>query len=403
MYRAVRRLCAVLHKRKRGVGLADKNNMINVIDEFDYSTQGGAYNESFRKWRKKKDNAYAYSFEKNQNEIVYVDGRGFIEKSAVEAEKNVLSRIFNKVGLAMLIWIAFDDVICRITVSVLDICGVNIHTNFFSSMIYGGNVEMAAVLIVSALIKMTVPLIFLHCVFKLPRRVEIMHKMNDPKALIGAIAMTFIVCTAVSIPTAYSSETKEFYEIFSGLDADVSVWTQKEFVIYTVFHVIILPIISELFFRGAMFNVLRQFGDLFAVIMTSLIAGMLTQDLRSMPAVILISLVSSFGMLGSGTIFTAIAVNIVYKMYDLTLIIIENDHTSKMPLSRNIFMILALLAGVAMLAVYRKTASDAAKKKIAGYASELSQGMRILHSAKTFPFSAVASLCLLSAVIRAVL
>ncbi len=380
-----------------------KNNTVNVIDEFDYSTQNDAYNENFRKWRRKKDNVYAYSFEKNHNESVYVDGRGFIEKSAVETEKNVLGRIFRQIGLAMLIWIVFDDIICRITVFLLDLCGLNIHTNFFSSMIYGGNVEIAAVLIVSSLIKMTVPLIFLHFVFKLPWRAEIMQKMNDPKALIGAIAMTFIACTAVSIPTAYSSETKEFYEIFTGLDADVSVWTQKEFVVYTIFHIIILPVISEFFFRGAMFNVLRQFGDLFAVIMTSLIAGLLTQDLRSMFAVILISLVASFGMLGSGTIFTAIAVNIVYKMYDLTLIIIENDHTSKMPLSRNIFMILTLLAGVVMLEVYRRSASRNKKKKIAKYDSELSTGMRILHSAKTFPFSAVVLLCLLSASIKAVL
>ncbi len=340
------------------------------------------------------------------NGIVYDEETvmcGFIEKSAVETEKNVLGRIFRQIGLAMLIWIVFDDIICRITVFLLDLCGLNIHTNFFSSMIYGGNVEIAAVLIVSSLIKMTVPLIFLHFVFKLPWRAEIMQKMNDPKALIGAIAMTFIACTAVSIPTAYSSETKEFYEIFTGLDADVSVWTQKEFVVYTIFHIIILPVISEFFFRGAMFNVLRQFGDLFAVIMTSLIAGLLTQDLRSMFAVILISLVASFGMLGSGTIFTAIAVNIVYKMYDLTLIIIENDHTSKMPLSRNIFMILTLLAGVVMLEVYRRSASRNKKKKIAKYDSELSTGMRILHSAKTFPFSAVVLLCLLSASIKAVL
>lgn len=78
----------------------------------------------------KKDNIYAYSFEKNQNESVYIDGRGFIEKSAIEAEKNVLSRIFYQIGLAMLIWIAFDDVICRIAVSLLDRCGVNIHTSF---------------------------------------------------------------------------------------------------------------------------------------------------------------------------------------------------------------------------------------------------------------------------------
>ncbi len=36
-----------------------QENIVDVIDEFDYSTQNESYNEKFRKWRKKKENPFA--------------------------------------------------------------------------------------------------------------------------------------------------------------------------------------------------------------------------------------------------------------------------------------------------------------------------------------------------------
>ena len=65
----------------------DKKGIINVIDEFDYSTQNDEYNEEFRSWRKRGDNIYAFKFEKNERESIYVDGRGFIDDSLEYVEK----------------------------------------------------------------------------------------------------------------------------------------------------------------------------------------------------------------------------------------------------------------------------------------------------------------------------
>lgn len=381
----------------------DLNNIINVIEEFDYSTQNSLYNEKFRKWRKKRENPFAFSFEKNKKEIVYIDGRGFIANSATDTEKKVLTKIFYHIGLAMLMWIVFDNVLSKIAISILSFCGFDIHNNYFSSVIYGGNKEIVLTLILTMFIKVLIPLLFLHFTFRLPAKVEFMGNMNNPISLTGTFSMALIVCTAVSLPAAYSSDTKEIYELFKNSGADVMVWGQAEFVIYTFFDIVVMSVISEFFFRGAMFAVLRQFGDPFAVVMTSLMAGIMTQNLKTMPAVILISLVASYGMLSSGTIFTSIAVIIIYKMYDLTLIIIEIDPSDKMPLTRNLFMIIMLIAGGIGLLLYWIYTTRKKRSNLAFYQSELPFKKRFMHSVKTFPFSVTALLYLVCALLKAVM
>lgn len=379
-----------------------KNDIINVIDEFDYSTQNAVYSKKFRQWRKRHGNPYAFTFEKHQRESVYVDGRGFVDKSPVEAEKKSLSTIFFVLGISALMWIVLDTVISRFIIIVLNFIGVDINMNFSSSTIYGGCHEVVAVLIAVAFLKVLIPFIYLHIKFKIPLKAEFLSNMNNPTALIGAISMTFIVCIATSIPAAYSTETKEVYQFFTSSGADVSVWNQSEFLVYSIFDVIIMPAVSQFLFCGAMFTVLRQFGDYFAIVMTSATAALLTQDLRIMPAVFLVSLIGAYGMLTSGTIFTAVVVNILYKMYDLALTIIENDHSGNMMTYRLIFMCSILTAGSLGLILYRNTV----KRKnihLAGYSSELTFGRRVLHASKTFPYSVVVILCMICAVIRTVL
>lgn len=379
-----------------------QGNIVDVINEFDYSTQNESYNKDFRKWRKKKNNPFSFSFAENKKEIVYIDGRGFIVNSAVDAEKKVLSNIFHYLGLASLIWIVFDDVLSKIVISLLSFFGVNIHNNYFSSVIYGGSKEIVAVIIIMTFIKVLIPLLFLHFKFRLPSKVEFMRSMNNRVALFGAISTALIVCVMTSLPTAYSSESKEIYAFFKNVETDVSVWGQSEFIVYTIFDIIVISIVSEIFFRGAMFAVLRQFGDVFAIIITSVITTLLSQNLQTMPAVLLISLVASYGMVTSGTVFTSIAVVIIYKMYTLTLTIIEIDPSEKMPLTRNLFMILVLVVGGTGLMIYWIYTVKTKKYGLSFYKSELEAKERFIHSIKTFPFSAVLLLCIVSALVKAV-
>ena len=380
----------------------DVNEVVSVVDGFDYSTQNETYNSEFKKWRKNSNNPFGFRFKKNSKEAVFVDGRGFVDNSIAEAEQERISRIFYVIGVAALIWVVVEDFAGKLMIAALGTLGINVNTDFFSSVIYGGGAEIVTALLAITMLKILLPAYFVHKKMALPRRVELMSRMNDPAELVGAIGMALLVCTAVSLPEAYSSETHEIYSFFNALTTDVSVWDQSEFIIYTFFDVVIVSIMKECFFRGAMFAALRQFGDPFALIMTSVTAALLTQDVREMPAVLLISLVAGFGMLRSGSLFTAAAVQVIYKMYLLALAILEGNTSDKMLIMRNAFMLAAGIAGAAAMLCVLLSKKRRGKTKLAVYRSEQKEGERILAAVRTFPYSIVMGICLLYAVIRAV-
>ncbi len=380
----------------------NEKNIISVADEFDYSTQDQEYSKEFKAWRKNKNNPYAFNFVMNKKESVFVDGKGFESSSPEEAETESITRIMYLMGTAMLIWIVIENILSKLIIAIAGFIGINVHTAFFSTAIYGGSVEIVTALITVSLIKLTVPALYLHMKLKMPRKVELMNKLDHPADMICSIAMAFVVCAVSGIPSIYSSNTKEIYTYFKNLDADISVWGQKEFVVYTVFNIIIVSVLSEIFFRGAAFGALRQFGDWFAIIITSLMTGLLVQDIREIPAAVLISAVSAIGMLRSGSIITAIFVRVIYEMYQLALVIIQADVSENMYMKLSFFILGTFVFGAAVTILlyiknYRKTGSRLAK-----YSSGITQGSRIWNAVKTFPFSAVAVICLLAAIIKLV-
>lgn len=379
------------------------NDIINVIDQFDYSTQDEQYNEKYRSWRMRKDNQYAFTFEGNRKESVYIDSRGFVKKNAKETENNVLAKIFYTIGIGLLMLVVFDNVLSKLIIILLGRVGVNINSSFSSGSIYGGRWEIASALMIIGFLRIAIPLTYLHLKFKLPFRNEIMWKLRSPGALFGAASMAFIVFAAASIPDAYSTDTKEVFSFFAAGRADISILDQTEFLTYLVFDVLIIPIITQLLFCGAMFSVLRQFGDAFAILMTSFSAALMTQDLRSMPAAFLVTAVCGYGMLSSGTIFTAISINILYKMFLTAIAMIESVESPFMPIYRNIFMSAVLIAGGIGFFLYIRFYLRNTKPHLAVYTSEISFGRRILSSVKVFPYSAVAIICFVYAVMKAVL
>ena len=382
---------------------ANENTLVNIVDEFDYSTQNKQYNDKFIRWRRQNNNPFSFRFEMNKKETVYVDGRGFLSSSPTVAETDTLTRIFYIIGMACLIWVVIENILGRVAIIALSMLGVNIHNNFFSTMVYGGSSEIVSVILIISCVKMLIPTIYLHRRFKLPGAVEFMWSMNDPGGMISAIALSFIACTAVSLPTAYSNETREILYYFRNLETNVELWDQTDFVVYIVFDLIALPVLSELFFRGAMFAVLRQFGDAFAVIMTSLTAALLVQDIREFPIILLISMIASYGMLRSGTIFTAIAVRVIEKMYMFALLMLEIGGTEKTFLNRNLFMLAVLVIGILFFVVEWLISHRKKQRYFARFDSELTPPERIFHCIKVFPYSAVLMICMVYIIVRVVL
>ena len=89
-------------------------------------------------------------------------------------------------------------------------------------------------------------------------------------------------------------------------------------------------------------------------------------------------------------------------MYLLALAILEGNTSDNMLIMRNAFMLAAGIAGAAAMLCVLLSKKRRGKTKLAVYRSEQKEGERILAAVRTFPYSIVMGICLLYAVIRAV-
>lgn len=376
------------------------SSVISVIDEFDYSTQNEAYNDKFRQWRSNRNNPFAFNYKKDLKETVFSDSKGFVNTTVAEAEKRAVTNIMQVLGKAILLAVVMDSIFSRLLVLIFNALGSDIHCDFFTDGFYGGGSEVVGMTVLNSFLCILIPMIYLHCKLKLPFRVEVMSHVNSSTEVLNSIALTLMACTVVCLPTAYSGESHDIYEFFMTSKADdVSLWEQSDFMLFFVFNIIILPIVSELLFRGAIFAALRQFGDIFAIIISSLTACLLTRDLTEMPAAIIISVVASLGMLRSGTIITAFFVRIIHRMYSATLMLLSVDSTVQSLVNRNTFMLAAFIVGAVVFGVFYFVRRSKKQHYLSFYKPHTSSLKRYGTALTAFPFPLMAGICVLEAVL----
>ncbi|MBQ6213048.1 MAG: CPBP family intramembrane metalloprotease, partial [Ruminococcus sp.] len=109
----------------------------------------------------------------------------------------------------------------------------------------------------------------------------------------------------------------------------------------------------------------------------------------------------------SGSIFTAMSVSVIYKMYELAITLLEVDPSEDMPLTRNFFILIVFITGailmfIAWLIDKNGTDDESPAHGLAIFTSKQTFGMRVFNSVKIFPYSAVAAVCFVYAIIKLV-
>ncbi|MCD8187958.1 MAG: CPBP family glutamic-type intramembrane protease [Ruminococcus sp.] len=180
----------------------------------------------------------------------------------------------------------------------------------------------------------------------------------------------------------------------------MSVFGQKEFIIYSIFDIVIVSIISESLFRGEMFAALRQFGDAYAVIITSVLSGIFTQNFQIMAGTIIISAVSAIGCLRSGTVFSAIIARIVYKIFLLMLTIIASSNIPHVKTVKHIYLMLVLLVGLVTMIVIFSNKERREKTIFARYKAYVPMKKKLLAAVKSIPLIVAVVSCLFVAALK---
>lgn len=369
-----------------------KDISIDVTETFDYSGQSDEYINAYKKWRKNPDNPFAYNYSEKKNEITFCESKGFVKAIPEEKEEKVLSKVLYIFGTVLILSLFIQIIFSKILIAVLDYYGVNIHNSFLNYSVYGGQQEVMIVMIIVTLLKFCVPLLIIKKALKMPLKASLPCKLQSSKDLFLCIALCLSVSVLTSISRAYSDSTKEYFTFFNCYDKEFSLMNQSELVIYMFLDVVIVSIMNEFLFHGAIFQALRQFGNLYAVIVTATFSALMANDIASALSVFSVSVVAGISILRSGTVFTAVAVQITNKIYLSALTIIELSF-SDVSLKKAYFMIICFIIGIVVSSgIWHSMNKEIFLKK--NLSTFLSAKQKVLLVFSTIPTFTVIFLCI---------
>ncbi len=284
--------------------------MIDVAKEHEYQNQNEEYSSAFLKWRDDKKNPYGYQFVHDTREHTYVYGEGYVDKKPAHAEKKTLLKCCLLLGITMLVMLAVD-VANMLTVRYY--FDLNDGADIYYSDFYTHQpIDAEIVMFVAAfnLLKYIVPILVFKFLSRLP--VKVMLPMAKGSVKIGAfgVLIMLVVMAIGRIGNFVLAHLFALVNIDSTYYDYIYTENQAVMLVFFIVQCIIAPILMEILFRGLILQTFRQFGDLFAIIITGFVNCLCYYSFSQIVYIFCASLVVGLFTIRTGSIYTAFAMRI---------------------------------------------------------------------------------------------
>ena len=354
----------------------------DVIEEFAYHSENERYNKAYHDWRSRTKLPFIYRYRETANESTYTSGDAVEPPDAPLAEHKALHRSAELAGVALLICLFCEVVIRPFTVWLLGFLGFDIRLDFLTFSMQGSQWMTAAVRILMDTVKFGVPALFLIRMLHLPRRVCLPAAPRGLPETTAAVGMAMMIAAIYTV-TDSGNGVELAQRIFEYKDS-AAIFS------YALFDVLIASLLSELLLRGAVLQVLRQFGDPFAVIMSGLVGFLLPNTPSARVSELLIGLSAGYLFVRSGSFFKCALLRGVYVTMTYARLVLVYGNRS---LPRWSFVILLISNGALALSFY--VISRHGRVPLENLHSHLSLRRKIsafFETASTFPWLALSAL-----------
>ncbi len=281
----------------------------NDDDRLNWRYQDKTYNEMFKAWRKQRKDSIGFYYVSNPNELTYLDGYGFVTDYPEAAERSALRRVMNVIGVTMMI-LGMIDIFYKFAVpELLSMLGADIYYDRYAKAFYGNEWLILGFDTFFSIIKRIIPLAYVCRMMRMPVKVMVPTKITN-RTLFGysipIMLFTAGCCMAASglygrILRLMHIEKNKLFEMPDS---------KAVLVLFLILHIIIIPIISEIHTRGALLQLLRQFGDGFAIVVTALLTALITYNLNTFCYMFVSALVIGYFTVRTGSVITAVLMRI---------------------------------------------------------------------------------------------
>ncbi len=289
----------------------NRDYMIDVAGQRHYHGQGSDYAEAYTAWRNDPENKYAYSFVHDSREHTYIDGEGFADRRAVTAEKEALRRCTNFLGFSMLILLLFQ-------VLRFNIMKYAFNSDYLGWVYYSQHDDLETisaaqsyVYIALRVISLLSVLLIAHFTLKMPAKISLPHEKPGAKLFICGlcIALMFLIISRVF--------DYVLIQVFSQVNIDVSFYyylntdDKTAQTVYYLSEMIVSSVLIEIIFRGYILQLFRQFGDLFAIIISAFASAFCYHDISNIMYMFFLCIILGIITVINGSVYASILTRVV--------------------------------------------------------------------------------------------
>lgn len=283
-------------------------------DRLNWRYQDKQYNESFKKWRKEKQNSVGFYFVSKPDKFTYQDGLGFINDYPEAREAKTFRKVLAVLGLILIYHVTVDVFFTYLLPPIMEKMGMNIYYSIFSGQRYGSKTIIMLLDILSQILGRVVPAAILVKHLEIPLSVILPTGITNKSMFRFAAPAALLIASVCSVMAYFYHKVIAVFRI--DTESSYTVSGDAEEILYAVIiHILIIPIISELCTHGVVLQLVRQFGDGTALFFTSLIIAASTYDIVQIPFAVIISFAAGYFIIRTGSVITGIIMRIVTRAY----------------------------------------------------------------------------------------
>ena len=288
-------------------------------DRMNWRYQDKSYNELFKNWRRQTKDSLGFYYVNNPNELTYRDGYGFVKEYPEAVEANAMRHVYKVIGISLLILTALDAVYTYAVPPLLNSLGFDIYYDFFARKLYGNEWLIMGLKLIFEILIRIFPIVYCYKRMKMPLKVMFPMKVTNVPLYKYAIP---IMLLAAGVDAA-ASGVYRFVLSAAHIEADRQIRLPDDpaqLAASLILYIIIIPILSEMCTRGVLMQLLRQFGDGFAIISTAFISAAISYNITNFCYTFLVTAIIGYFTVRTGSVKTAIimrmtSVGFAYVMF----------------------------------------------------------------------------------------
>lgn len=320
-----------------------QDDRINVVEDFSYDSRNDSYNKAFHAWRASSRSKYVYRYADDKRERSYVAGKAVTKPSAASVEKKTLARVGEAAGAALLLYFISEVAGSSLLTQIFRMLSLNVHLDFLTLSMNGSQFAVAGVRTLTLLLKYGIPVCVLIACFRLPRKVMMPSNITALPETVLSVGFA-MVCSAFFALTAHEQGIEDANAIFTYKDTGIIAG-------YMLADAVIASFLAELLLRGLLLPVLRQFGDVFAVVATAFCAFMFPNTLPLRIGELMIGLGAGYLMVRGGSFWKCVLFRFLFTVLNFARLIVL--YTTNL-LPRWQYVMILLLTGVGLIFFYMR-------------------------------------------------